>query len=62
MADLTKQQVRSMGHAVGLEIGDPELTEVIYSINALPEEPVLLGLLGLPCLFWLTGLSEQVLL
>ena len=26
-----------MGHAVGLEIEDPELTEVTYSLNALLE-------------------------
>ena len=37
MADLTKDEVRAMGHAVGLEIQDPELTEVTYSINALLE-------------------------
>ena len=28
MVDLTKDEVRAMGHAVGLEIPDPELTEV----------------------------------
>ena len=37
MADLTKDEVRAMGHAVGLEIQDPELTEVMYSLNALLE-------------------------
>ncbi len=37
MADLTKDEVRALGHAVGLEIQDPELTEVTYSINALLE-------------------------
>ncbi len=37
MADLTKEEVRAMGHAVGLEIQDPELTEVTYSLNALLE-------------------------
>jgi hypothetical protein len=37
VADLTKDEVRAMGHAVGLEIQDPELTEVTYSINALLE-------------------------
>ena len=35
MADLTKDEVKGMGHAVGLEIQDPELTEVTYSLNAL---------------------------
>ena len=37
MVDLTKDEVRAMGHAVGLEIDDPELTEVTYSLNALLE-------------------------
>ncbi len=37
MADLTKDEVRALGHAVGLEIQDPELTEVAYSLNALLE-------------------------
>ena len=35
MVDLTKDEVRVLGHAVGLEIQDPELTEVTYSLNAL---------------------------
>jgi Asp-tRNA(Asn)/Glu-tRNA(Gln) amidotransferase C subunit len=35
MADLSKDEVRALGHAVGLEIQDPELTEVTYSLNAL---------------------------
>jgi hypothetical protein len=30
--------VRGLGHAVGLEIQDPELTEVTYSLNALLED------------------------
>ncbi len=37
MADLTKDEIRALGHAVGLEIEDPELTEVTYSLNALLE-------------------------
>ena len=37
MADLTKDEVRALGHAVGLEIQDPELTEVTYSLNTLLE-------------------------
>ena len=37
MVDLTKDEIRAMGHAVGLEIEDPELTEVMYSLNALLE-------------------------
>ena len=37
MADLTKDEVIALGHAVGLEIQDPDLTEVTYSLNALLE-------------------------
>ena len=37
MADLNKDEIRALGHAVGLEIQDPELTEVMYSLNALLE-------------------------
>ncbi len=37
MDDLTKEEVVALGHAVGLEIQDPELTEITYSLNALLE-------------------------
>ena len=37
MADLTKDEIVALGHAVGLEIQDPELTEVTYSLNAILE-------------------------
>ncbi len=37
MADLTRDEIRALGHAVGLEIEEPELTEVMYSLNALLE-------------------------
>ncbi|PKB66183.1 MAG: hypothetical protein BZY81_07615 [SAR202 cluster bacterium Io17-Chloro-G4] len=37
MADLNKDEIRAMGKAVGLDIQDPELTEVMYSLNALLE-------------------------
>ena len=37
MADLTKDEVKALGHAVGLEIRDPELTEVTFNLNALLE-------------------------
>ncbi len=37
MADLTQDEIRALGHAVGLEIQEPELTEVMYSLNALLE-------------------------
>ena len=35
MQELTKDEVRGLGHAVGLDMQDPELTEVTYSLNAL---------------------------
>ena len=37
MADLTKDEVKGLGHAVGLEIEEPLLTEVTYNLNALRE-------------------------
>ena len=37
MADLTKDEIRAMGKAGGLDIQDPELTELMYSLNALLE-------------------------
>ena len=37
MADLNKDEIRAMGKAVGLTIEDPELTRVMYSLNALLE-------------------------
>ncbi len=37
MVDLNKDEIRAMGKAVGLDIQDPELTEVMYSLNALLE-------------------------
>jgi hypothetical protein len=47
MADLTKEEVIALGHAVGLEIQDPELTEVTYSLNALLEALAEIGPPGL---------------
>ena len=38
MQELTKEEVRGLGHAVGLDMQDPELTEVTYSLNALLED------------------------
>ena len=35
--DLNKDEIRAMGKAVGLDIQAPELTEVMYSLNALLE-------------------------
>ncbi len=37
MVDLTKEEVRALGRAVGLEIRDPDLAEVTYSLNAMLE-------------------------
>jgi Asp-tRNA(Asn)/Glu-tRNA(Gln) amidotransferase C subunit len=37
MADLNQDEIRALGKAVGLDIQEPELTEVMYSLNALLE-------------------------
>lgn len=37
MADLSKQEVKALGHAVGLEIEEPELSEVSNALNAFLE-------------------------
>ena len=37
MADLSQAEVKSLGHAVGLELEEPLLTEVTYNLNALRE-------------------------
>lgn len=37
MADLTQNDVKSLGRAVGLELQEPLLTEVTYNLNALQE-------------------------
>jgi hypothetical protein len=37
MADLSPAEVKSLGHAVGLELEEPLLTEVTYNLNALRE-------------------------
>ena len=37
MADLSPAEVKSLGHAVGLELEEPILTEVTYNLNALRE-------------------------
>ena len=37
MPELTKDEVVALGHAVGLEIEEPELTEVVFSLNAILE-------------------------
>jgi hypothetical protein len=37
MTDLSKDEIKSLGHAVGLELTEPLLTEVGYNLNALRE-------------------------
>lgn len=37
MPDLTKDDIKSMAKAVGLDIKEPHLSEVTYNINALKE-------------------------
>jgi len=37
MADLSKEEVKSLGRAVELDMAEPLLTEVTYNLNALRE-------------------------
>lgn len=37
MAELSKEDVKSLGRAVGIDIEEPFLTEVTYNLNALKE-------------------------
>jgi hypothetical protein len=37
MTDLSKDGIKTLGHAVGLELTEPLLTEVGYNLNALRE-------------------------
>ena len=37
MSDLSNSEVKALGRAVGLEITEPELTEVSHSLNAILE-------------------------
>ena len=37
MPDLTNAEVKALGKAVGLDISEPELTEVSHSLNAILE-------------------------
>lgn len=35
MSSLSKEEIRALGKAAGLEICEPELTEVYYNLNAI---------------------------
>ena len=37
MADLTNDEVHALGRSVGLDIQEPELTQVGYGLNAILE-------------------------
>ena len=37
MTDLSNQEIQALGRAVGLDIQEPELTQVSYSLNAILE-------------------------
>ena len=37
MTDLSNQEIQALGGAVGLDIQEPELTQVSYSLNAILE-------------------------
>jgi len=47
MAQLSNQQVQALGVAVGLNISEPELTEVAHSLNAILESMAEIDLLNL---------------
>lgn len=37
MTDLSKEEVKRLGHALGIDMEEPFLTEVTYNLNALKE-------------------------
>jgi hypothetical protein len=37
MAELTNEEIHALGRSVGLDIREPELTQVGYSLNAILE-------------------------
>ena len=37
MAELSNEDIKALGRAVNLDIQEPELTQVAYSLNAIPE-------------------------
>ena len=37
MTDLSNQEIQALGRAVGLDIQEPELTQVAYGLNAILE-------------------------
>ncbi len=37
MTDLTNQEIQALGRSVGLDIQEPELSQVAYSLNAILE-------------------------
>jgi hypothetical protein len=37
MTDLSKEEVKSLGRAVGIDIEEPFLTEVTHNLNALKD-------------------------
>ena len=54
MADLSNEDVKCLGQAVGIELEEPLLTEVTYNLNALRDQldevdpPELVGAEPLP--------------
>ncbi len=47
MADLSKEEIKALGHAMGLDIPEPQLTEVGNILNALLETMAEVDLPGL---------------
>ncbi len=46
MPDLTNPEIQALGRAVGLDIQEPELTQVNYSLNAILNAVAAINVLG----------------
>ena len=47
MADLTNDEIRALGRSVGLDIQEPELSQVGYSLNAILDAMAAIDLPGM---------------
>jgi Asp-tRNA(Asn)/Glu-tRNA(Gln) amidotransferase C subunit len=47
MAELSNEDIKALGRAVDLDIREPELTQVAYSLNAILEEMDQINIPGL---------------
>ena len=46
MADLTNDEIHALGRSVGLDIQEPELTQVGYGLNAILEAMAVIDVPG----------------